>query len=127
MQFAKQKTCFLLLYLVLLLNLGPSLHHADFFGIHPPHHPTSADSTSVCCVHAHRHGPANDLNSAEVDERAYAGHDCSICKFFDQYHVLEVRFPRLPSHALVTANRCPQPTVPTAEASQPHARGPPDC
>ncbi len=65
---SKVKTCFLLGYLVLLLNLGQSLHHADFLGLH--HQSESAEIHSCCC-HSHVHTESSS-SSDSLGKRSFA-------------------------------------------------------
>ena len=77
----KQFGVWLLLgYLVLLLNLGHSMHRA----IIPHFHQDASDSVVVqsgcsCCLHSSPVDPSESV--------VYANLDCSICKFFQNYHV----------------------------------------
>lgn len=120
MRHGSIKTWFLLSYLVLLLNLGPSLHRAHFFGLH---HPAGdfADASGVnhCCCHSHGH------HDSGAGEGIHAVHDCAFCKFFDQYNVvvLSFQFACLETPACALTLEVPEGAVsdpvPTA------ARGPP--
>ncbi len=95
----KRSSWLLILYWIPLVNLGPSLHRADFLGLHShscgesscthdhSHHTHSGDS-----YHCHKHVGefANDVtpNIAKkpvVDESQDV---CSFCKFFDEYNVI---------------------------------------
>lgn len=81
-----------LVYLVLLWNLGPSLHHADWLGFHV--HPgagcaQTADShshvsTCGCCCHSHS---LPDKESGETGSIG-ADHVCGFCQFFKQFNVV---------------------------------------
>ena len=105
MRKLSQKNWLLLGYLALLFNLGPSLHHADFFGLHC--HDAGCCSTSVsqddasscCCVHSHdQHSTENSSDGIEVEIAAAnegcnsSCEDCAFCKFFDQYNVVSESF-----------------------------------
>lgn len=95
----KVKIWFLLSYLVLLLNFGPSLHHAPIFGLHGLHtahaHADSGHQHSCCC-HSHSHSHQNHADSHEADSPesdpfgrfANDDLDCAFCKFFDEYNVV---------------------------------------
>ncbi len=87
MQFKQSFNWFLLGFLVLLLNFGPSLHRAHFFGLHSHPADNQSCSHSSCC-------PGHD-HSAEVpgiqSKSIESHHDCSFCKFFDQYHVVSLQ------------------------------------
>lgn len=83
------KIWFFIAYLGLLVNLGPSLHHADFFGFHSHSH----SRLGCCCCHAHPPAENRDHASDSTNESSsphfrLADHDCAFCKFFDQYHVI---------------------------------------
>lgn len=70
----------LLVYLALFLNLGPSFHRADIFGLH--HH--AADVAAACDC-----GLTHGL-PVRTDEESFqrAGcDDCAWCRFFDDYQV----------------------------------------
>lgn len=93
----KVKIWFLLSYLVLLLNFGPSLHHAPIFGLHGLHTAhAQADSghQHACCCHSHCHKSPSDSLEADSLESDTLGrfvqddHDCAFCKFFDEYNVV---------------------------------------
>ena len=94
-------------YLVLLLNFGPSLHHAPIFGLHGHHHNHSGDfgAHSSCCCQNHFHqdtlipslapeAPSTDLEfSADAFNNArQTNHSCAFCKFFDEYNVVVASF-----------------------------------
>jgi hypothetical protein len=95
--------CFLLGYLVLLWNFGPSFHRADFFGFNlcaasaASHNSFAFDLAeySGCCCHGSCHtspdGPEQSLN-------LIADHDCAFCDFFDQFNL--------------TVGDCDQPATP---------------
>ena len=98
---SKTNSWFLLGYFVLLLNFGPSLHHAPIFGLHATHPSSSAHSSCSCGCH-HHHGTsdqwelrtpiaelqtdvqANALVSAESFAKDESG--CAFCKFFDEFN-----------------------------------------
>ena len=63
-----------LLYLVLLVNLGP-YHHANFFGFH------SEPSAQSCCSCCHHCGTSD---STEIYFES--AHDCSLCDFFQHFN-----------------------------------------
>ena len=111
MNNSSNKTWFLLGYLVLLLNLGPSVHHVGWFGLHcqnPKCCQTSNDNvrSSCCCCEAH--GVEGDFGQPRSGEPVEAGlsplvadttngcgsscEDCVFCDFFDQFNVVDVRF-----------------------------------
>jgi hypothetical protein len=99
-------TYFLLGYLALLLNVGPSAHHADFLGLH---------GDSCCHVHVHAleaqvsccddHGVYGSSNSERPpsESRSLLGaeiglsvsmlcEDCFLCQYFDQFSAIETAF-----------------------------------
>ena len=105
------KNWLFLIYLVLLINLGPSLHHADFFGLHcndaccsPTSFSESKVSSCCCCTAAHSHGDhgshshgssgeSNEFQiTAAVDDFGACCEDCVFCKFFDQFNVVAESF-----------------------------------
>ena len=112
------KTWFVLGYMVLLLNLGPSVHRAHFFGFHCHSHHSSCNAVSHlafthdCCshggnVHIDGHGKGasdnscdhfcGDADTSTQSHQLVAGKathdDCPLCKFFDQYNVTIVQQP----------------------------------
>ena len=122
------KICFFVGYLGLLLNLGPSLHHAPIFGLHGHSH--SAESPghtchSSCCGHAHTH----TLPQQESDENSVAStsdhHDCSFCKFFDQLHVIVECVQTLEASDFAEMREAIKPVDAFTVCFVPQARGPP--
>jgi len=105
---SKFTSWFFLGYLVLLLNFGPSLHHAPIFGLHGHHHHSNSsdfDAHSSCCCQNHfdqetlipslaTETPSTDLQSlADAFNNArQANHSCAFCKFFDEYNVVVASF-----------------------------------
>jgi hypothetical protein len=74
---------FLLGYLVLFLNFGPSWHRAPIFGLHD--HPTTSDETASCnCGCDHSAGESDQTNKSALELPEC---DCAVCHFFKQYHV----------------------------------------
>lgn len=76
-------------YLILLLNLGPSLHHAHFFGFHTG---CSAETDAhACCGHCQAmESPAGDQNVPIGNPGSPVfgdSHSCAYCKFLDQCHI----------------------------------------
>lgn len=97
-------TSYLLLgYLALLLNVGPSAHHAEIFGLHGSGccaHSTDANAaTSHNCSdhdHSHRHdlatqqsGVVNLLEGSGL--HTHCG-DCALCQYFDNFHAIKASF-----------------------------------
>ena len=90
--------CFLLGYIVLLWNFGPSLHRADFLGFHSSAHAQSAafgDELALghvhgCPCHGHSHSKPRPSDGQPSDTTSSFGshHDCAFCQFFDQLHVI---------------------------------------
>ena len=74
------KTWLLIGYLVLLVNLGPSLHRAHFFNFHSL---TSAgESVAVTGCSCLAHGTTVDTQAVS------SSHECPFCEFFDKYNVV---------------------------------------
>lgn len=116
----KQSTiCLFIGYLGLLLNLGPSVHHAHFFGLHQ-HGDVANTSCDSCCFHAH-------LPTESVPQADYAGadHDCSFCKFFDQYHVIVDRIEHQEESRIALVREWNKPSDLCTLSLIPLARGPP--
>jgi hypothetical protein len=105
MQNYRLTTWLMLGYLALLLNFGPSAHHADFLGLHgrAPSDNASAASSVVTCSCCHHYSKAANLSAtdsaasdsfpAEVkaDKRALSG-DCLFCQYFDQFNAVVASF-----------------------------------
>ncbi len=99
-------TWFLLGYLALLMNVGPSAHHAEFFGLHAhcisdsaphSHCAWSGSGESGCCCHHNRDNTISPpVDSSESSEDAMvlcadASNKCSgclFCDYFDHLHAL---------------------------------------
>lgn len=108
MGLMKKTSCLLLLFWVPMVNLGPSLHRADFFGFHShccrsDHHHNQPVGLLECGSghrHCHSDGKASCPSlvantdrqppQRETNNPYYTGPDstCSICKFFDEYNVV---------------------------------------
>jgi hypothetical protein len=126
--YLKQFSIGLLLgYLVLLLNLGPSLHRAHIFGLHAAQLGSSGH-TSSCCGHCHS-SPSHPHghSAAEESQQAHDDHDCAFCKFFDQYHVVRSVPFAWQSLGQMSLQDCLKPSALRAESFSPIARGPPSC
>lgn len=93
------KIWFLLVYWVLLMNLGPSLHRAQFFGLHCHHCSDSCTDKGhshsdmapeqlrqhlACCHGCHAFDSVDEVNSGKL----LGDDDCSFCRFFAQYNVV---------------------------------------
>ena len=97
-------TTYLLLgYLALLLNVGPSAHHVDLFGLHASRccqFPTVSNETepSCCCDHDHAHRPELPLGSEKANELVASsdlnphGSDCVLCQYFDNFNAVNSTF-----------------------------------
>ena len=95
----KRSSWLLILYWFPLVNLGPSLHRADFLELHShscgasscthnhSHH-TNAETSYRC--HQHVGDVTNDVtpNIAKKPVVGEAQELCSFCKFFDEYNVI---------------------------------------
>ena len=92
----------LLFYWVPLVNLGPSLHHSDFFGFHSHacgsshcHHSPASGASHCSSDRSHTHSSVgchshSKTENSDTHELFIAGTDgdCSLCQFFDQYNVV---------------------------------------
>ena len=84
MKRSKFQNLFLLGYLVLFLNFGPSFHRASFFGLHD--HGDQEQQTEFVCSCGHHHGPIkkeSDPLEFSIEKQLC---DCTLCKFFKQYN-----------------------------------------
>ncbi|MCH2183422.1 MAG: hypothetical protein MK108_15595 [Mariniblastus sp.] len=142
----KKTSCLLLFFWVPLVNLGPSLHHADFLGFHSHccgakscHNTPPVASSEGCSHHHHCHDdgvvschakPAKTNGQQPRQESPnllITGRDaaCSLCKFFDEYHVVfdsvdnSVEFTYTYQHFACRVD------VPLTAALPATARGPP--
>ena len=95
-------TWFLLGYLALLLNVGQSAHHADFFGFHNHCADSTCDthadwsdfdiSGDCCCdhdhseTHSHATGPSEPEAVLRVDTSCG---DCLLCQYFDHFYAID--------------------------------------
>lgn len=113
-----------LIYLVLFLNLGSSIHHADLFGIHSHSH--------VGCGHCHDQAHSHSHKSCSHHHHILADGksvqpdlECSICEFFASYNVtFDVYQLELDSNPLFQF-WLPNESVESLTPVQPVARGPP--
>ena len=78
----KLKSWFLLAFVVLFWNLGPSMHHLDFFGLHSSN-PEVTSQCSCCCSHSI---PVDSDGDSPILNKQH-GH-CWLCDFFDQFHLM---------------------------------------
>ena len=138
------KNWLLLGYLVLLLNLGPSLHQADFFGLHCGGACCSQTSfsdaeVSSCCCHAgHSHSDQSshcpsDSDDSDQDGISAASHDCGsscedcvFCKFFDQFNVVTESFRFVVTQSPVCSLIANNHGTAFSEYVPQSARGPPE-
>ena len=90
-RFPKLKFAFLL-YLVLFLNLGDSVHHSPFFGLHS-HDSEGRNGYSFCSCGCHQHSTEHSHADHQDPTNHLADSDfgsslaCPFCKFFDEYNV----------------------------------------
>lgn len=99
----RSTTWFLLGYLTLLLNVGQSAHHADFFGFHAHGATPSSSHAHVhrpgqsaggcCCSHAHPKStsPSRAEDSTETVANLSTDnscHNCLLCQYFDHFHAV---------------------------------------
>lgn len=145
MQKLCRKNWLLLGYLVLLFNLGPSVHHADFFGLHCDDAACCASTSeatpfsSCCCCHAgHSHGGDSTHShegSRHDDEAGLSSASdgcgtpcdgCAFCNFFDQFNVVAVSFrfviAESPIYSLIANTQ----GIACCESVPKSARGPPE-
>jgi len=119
MHSKKLTSWFLLAFVILFWNLGPSLHRADFFGFHS----SSSENSSCCCCCSH-HPPVDAEDGGPSDEIGQYGH-CSLCDFFDQLHlVIETDSNTQAVQFIAFAAIVSDKSIQSATIS-PQARGPP--
>ena len=145
-----QKNWLFLGYLALLFNLGPSLHHADFFGLHCTgsccQNSFFQDEASCCCGHDHSHGSHHHEHSSDSsgdssgdssdcfeDGISAANHgcdssceDCAFCKFFDQFNVVSENFEFVLTQSPVCSLIASSQGTAFCECVPESARGPPE-
>lgn len=114
-------SCLLLGYLVLLLNFGPSLHRAHFFGLHSHQVDDSAISHASCC---HSHAPPCGAQDSQ-SETVKSEHVCAICHFFDHFQVIDCEVVFAQVTTLAFLNDFVKPAAVPAAILNPTARGPP--
>ncbi len=103
MRHRRLKTYLLLGYLLLLWNVAPSAHHAEFLGLHADgccsagvcshsHAPRSGEFARLdiagdcdCKDHNAQHHPQDDVAIFDADTSC---HDCLLCDFFDQLNAM---------------------------------------
>jgi len=113
---------FLVAYLGLLLNLGPSLHHAQIFDLHG----NDAVATGCCCCsHSHPTVPTDGRSDSLDSDSLDSEHDCSFCKFFDQLHVIVDCYSLQTRSGFVFTRDLNRPTEIYSVLLTPLARGPP--
>jgi len=121
MRFKQLLICFFIGYLVLLLNLGASLHRAHIFGLHSHGSDTGQCHHSTCC-HGHAHSPPVD---SKTSQSFNSDHDCAFCKFFDQYQVTVKVFDHREASAVAQLLPLQKPIGVFATLLIATARGPP--
>lgn len=143
------KTWLFVAYLGLFLNLGPSLHHADFFGFHNhgpgtspcghSHHaaPDSLGShaanahsidSHACSSHTCGHATVAHPNDSSIEltvHSAFVDHDCALCKFFDQYQVTVEPTIAIEAIGFALMREFKRPVDVGSASFPPVARGPP--
>ncbi len=118
-------------YLVLLLNLVPSVHRAHIFGFHSGGSEVCVDGGGpIACCGGHCCGRCADFQepalAGEGDEIGDSDtHECSICRFFDEYNafvfVFEMELVTAPAYAAPLNNEHAH----LFSSLPPVARGPP--
>ena len=91
MQLRRKLGWSFLIYLILLLNLGPGLHRAGIFGLHSHQTSESFDfgdgfelsETCGCCNHS-LPLKSDDSPSGSISKLP---DECSFCQFFSKYQV----------------------------------------
>ena len=86
MHIDKLKSWFLLAFVVLFWNLGPSMHHVDFFGLHSSNPESTSHCSCCCCAHSIAID-SDDEAPKLVEQNEQHGH-CWLCDFFDQFHLM---------------------------------------
>jgi hypothetical protein len=119
MRFKQLIACFFIGYLGLLLNLGPSLHRAHFFGLHSH---GVVDSTESCSCGGHSHSTSEVPGQSQS---VHSEHECVFCKFFDQFHVTVVPYDHVDSTRIGQLVQPVRPAAIVAASFFPTARGPP--
>jgi hypothetical protein len=81
----------LLGYLALLLNFGPSAHHADFFGLHDRVSPVAASVSGqvVACGCCNHQLPSDSSRPTKIsaDLPLQTG-DCLFCQYFEDFNAV---------------------------------------
>ena len=137
------KTWFLLVYWVLLVNLGPSLHRAHFFGLHCDHCSDSCSHEDHCNADGHCHAsmspeelqqhlscchnssPPVSHEASDDSGSVNSHHDCAFCRFFGQYHVVFSVYTVEVSSVPAELCYLQQDSLVDPVALDPIARGPP--
>lgn len=122
---------FLLGYLCLLLNVGPSAHHADVFGFHCSGccdsgacHLSKLDISGDCpCCSSS--GSSDHLSNSQPEKVKSDCDDCLFCQFFDQFHSLEASIPQQSRESGVCDLFAHSKIVDTVRIIDSSARGPP--
>lgn len=132
-QYKQLKICFLVGYLGLLLNLGPSLHHAPFLGLHDHGAIGESSYTSKSCASSGCCGSHSLTRTHSGDEQSLAcglrsdcpPHSCTLCKFFDQLHVIVDSVETIDCLGFVLMRDLEGPASVCPVSFAPVARGPP--
>lgn len=131
-------TYFLLGYLALLLNVGPSAHHADIFGLHGDsccHDQIQiVDHDSSCCCDTSDSDTDGSESTKEADLSSRVRIDssveaccdaCILCQYFDQLNAVDSSFAILRFEAFVSVGQNPKSLLEPNQFIDCTARGPP--
>ena len=132
MRFSKLKNLLLLAYLLPLLCLGQSLHHADFIGLHHHHVAEQAvddsecgDSAPVCSCQMHQLRKRDGSLPQFSEKSEIADEHCALCQFFDDYHVVVACFEVGFFEDILFLPNCEVSANPVTRVVSSVARGPP--
>ena len=91
MRTSRMKIWFLLGYLALLWNVGPSAHHAEMFGFHDQAAHAPKISGDCGCNH-HACDSASDLSDVNLSETQFdtTCGDCLFCWYFDHFSAVDM-------------------------------------
>ena len=70
------------------MNMGPSFHRLDIFGLHQHQHPAVQEHACSCCDHAdstNEQTPASEESLAVSSDHQCS---CSLCDYFAQFNVM---------------------------------------
>lgn len=151
MKFRKFTIWLLLGYLALLLNVGPSAHHADFFGLHGDNCCDQTRSAICGCEYHHEHARdehardqhardqhardeharrqfiSSDAAELPVSVDSYSVQDCrcTLCEYFDCFSAITASFDLFLNDAPARFRVPLRFSVADASAIPSKARGPP--